>query len=226
MTGIFDSGAGGLAALRELRRINPSMDILFLQDRKNAPYGTKTEEEILALAENNIKRLRAAGASRVLIACCTASTVYRRLQRELKEISVPIIEPTAELAAGLTRSRKIAVIATRHTVRCESFSRAIKAKDSAIRVTEIEAQELVEIAERISAGLKMTDGDEDYFSSLLTRIRATDADTLVLGCTHFSHLENKFKEKIKNITTVDAAKTGAHIIAESRGRGLGATVFL
>ncbi len=226
MTGIFDSGAGGLAALRELRRINQDLDILFLADSQNAPYGTKTEDEILALTEKNITRLRAAGAERVLIACCTASTVYARLGTDLQKISVPIIAPTAELAVSLTKTRKIAVIATRRTVKCEAFAKSIKAKDSATRVTEIEAQPLVRIAEHICAGRLMTDAEEAYFKELLARIKATDADTLVLGCTHFSHLENKFKENIKNIKTVDAAKTGARLIAEASQCGMGATVFL
>ncbi len=226
MTGIFDSGAGGLAALGELRRINPDEDILFLADRQNAPYGTKTEEEILSLTEENIRKLSYAGAEKVLIACCTASTVFRRLPTELREISVPIIDPAAAYALSLTKNRRIAVIATRHTVKCGAFLHSIKRIDSAARVTEIEAQPLVSVAERISSGVIMTKDECEYFSSLVCRIRASGADTLLLGCTHFSHLENKFTEAIKNIKTANAAKIGAHLMASKKSSGCGSTVFL
>ena len=95
MIGIFDSGVGGFSAYRTVRRMLPRENILYLADRKNAPYGTKSKDEILSFTKNNIKRLSAMGAERILIACCTASSVYDLLSEEEKEISLPIIRPAA-----------------------------------------------------------------------------------------------------------------------------------
>ncbi len=226
MIGIFDSGAGGLAALRELRRLNPREDVLFLADRKNAPYGTKSEDEILRLTAENIKKIKNAGAKRVLIACCTASTVYEKLPFELRKIALPIIDPTADLAVKSTENSHIAVIATEHTVRCSAFSQAIKRTGARITVTELEAQILVGIAECVAAGEVL---DEDAISKIeksLLPLTHLSADTLILGCTHFSHLKNEIRRFAKNMKIIDSAKTGAQIIAESAGCGIGATVFL
>ena len=74
MLGVFDSGVGGLAALRELRRLLPFEDMIYLADKENAPYGTKTEDELVALVREDVKRLRELGAEKILMACCTAST--------------------------------------------------------------------------------------------------------------------------------------------------------
>ena len=76
MIGVFDSGAGGIDTVRHLRGLLPFADICYIADRKNAPYGTKSKNEIVALAVNNIKHLELLGAERVLIACCTASSVF------------------------------------------------------------------------------------------------------------------------------------------------------
>ena len=105
MIGIFDSGVGGLTALAELRRLLPNADMIYLADRENAPYGNKSEEQILAAAEGCIKRLTEAGADKILIACCTASTLHHRLSESARRISTPIILPAAR--AAIRRSKSI-----------------------------------------------------------------------------------------------------------------------
>ena len=107
MIGIFDSGVGGLSALDEVRKIAPKADICFLADRNNAPYGTKTKEEVKKLAEANIEKLLSLGAEKILIACCTASTVYHELSDFHKSISVPIIEISAKRAFEISKTKRI-----------------------------------------------------------------------------------------------------------------------
>ena len=120
--GVFDSGVGGLASARVLRSRLKAENIIYLADRKNAPYGTKSKEELISLVSNDILRLKNYGCRICLIACCTASSVYEHLDNELKKISLPIIEPAALLAS---RGRKIAVIATEHTVESSVFKQKI-----------------------------------------------------------------------------------------------------
>ena len=145
MIGVFDSGVGGLTALAELRRLLPRTDMIYLADREHAPYGTKSEEEILSLAENCIKRLITAGAERILIACCTASTLHSRLTEGARRITTPIIAPAARAAQRVSRG-KIAVIATEATVRSHAFRRELLAIGEC-EVTEHAAQELVAMVE-------------------------------------------------------------------------------
>ena len=95
MIGIFDSGVGGFNALFEIRRRLPFADIAYFADEKNAPYGTKSEDQLLKLVKKDAEILKGIGASEILIACCTASTVFERLNEEEKRNLTPIIAPAA-----------------------------------------------------------------------------------------------------------------------------------
>lgn len=226
MIGIFDSGAGGLAALWELRKLSSNEDILFLADRENAPYGTKSEEEVLCLTERGVSKLLFSGARKVLIACCTASTVHEKLPLFLKERSVPVIEPTARLAAASTENGNIAVIATERTVKSNAFSNAIRRIKATVKVSEYPAQELVEIAEQVAAGKIPDKSSRRKIESMINASLSGGADTLVLGCTHFSHLKKIIKDVTNSVKIIDSAKIGAEHIAKDAKRGSGATVFL
>ena len=146
MTGIFDSGAGGLTALYELRRLCPSEDIIFLADRKNAPYGPRSKGELEKIVRANVERLLDLGADRVLMACCTASTVYVSLPEELRRRCIEIITPAARVAAEISRGR-VGVISTEATYKSLSFPRAISKIRGDISVISAYSPELVELVE-------------------------------------------------------------------------------
>lgn len=210
MIGVLDSGRGGLVAYKELRRLMPRVDITYLADRKNAPYGNKTPGEILRLTECGIRRLGDMGCEMVLIACCTASSLHDLLPEELRNISIPIITPTARLCRD---SRSVLVIATEHTVRSGAFSKEIK-RFSTASVREIPMQPLVDLIEwgqdtkdAVSEIVKMCDG----------------CDTLILGCTHFSHLYDDLRARLPEVKILSPAHIGANEVRKikiSRGCGL------
>ena len=226
MIGIFDSGVGGLTALAELRRLLPSADMIYLADRENAPYGNKSEEQILAAAEGCIKRLTEAGADKILIACCTASTLHHRLSEEARRISTPIILPAA--VAAIRKSRgSIAVIATEATVRSHAFARALL-RESECRVWEYPAQELVTMVEGGADDEKpLTEEQEKLLSRILSPVRVSRADTLILGCTHFPHLAGHIGRMLPRVNLISPSLEGALELAKStEDRGSGKTVFL
>lgn len=206
MIGVFDSGVGGICAFRRVRELMPREDMIYLADRKNAPYGTKSEDEIRALTERNIKLLRGLGAEVVLIACCTASSLHHTLCREAREISIPIIAPAAALAAKV--GKKIAVIATNHTATSGAFSREIGRLSDAI-VFEMSEQPLVALVEKGSRDGRVTEECREYLRGLRDRISATGADTLILGCTHFSHLEKEIGGLLPRVKIISPARVGA-----------------
>ena len=211
MIGIFDSGVGGKISLYEIRRLLPRADIVYLADRKNAPYGTKSPSEILRLVSEDIRRLRERGAEKILIACCTASTVWERLSESEREISLPIIRPAA-LTAARVSGGAVTVIATEATVKSGAFKAEIKRLSPTLTVTEIAAQELVSLVEGGAADGRLTPRDIKIITATAERIKETKADTLVLGCTHFSHLE-KTLEALTGAKTVSPAKEGAMALA-------------
>ena len=220
MIGVFDSGRGGLAAFFEIRKALPLQDIAYLADRENAPYGTKSPERLIRLVENDIRRLSEIGAKRILIACCTASTVYGELAEKYRSISIPIVEPTAMAVAEAT-SGHVTVFATEATVRSEAFSKALGRYSSA-EVYEIAAQGLVTLIEEQAPG-----GDVFKKVGELIGKMPKNTDTVVLGCTHFSFAKRIFAELLgPQIRVVDAAAVGAKsIICESENVGCGKVLY-
>ena len=226
MIGIFDSGVGGICALRQVRKMLPCEDIIYLADRKNAPYGTKTPEEILKFTETNIKKLKECGAVRILIACCTASSLYDSLPTWARDVSLPIIRPAAIKAAQV--GQNIVVIATRHTCGISAFGGEIKRLSDA-RVIEYAEQELVTLVERGNRDGRLDSEGKEYLDRLSEKIRLSQADTLVLGCTHFSHLENEIHHRLPNIKIISPARVGAEKIVEiinSRNHENGKTRYI
>ena len=211
MIGIFDSGVGGLCACKEVRRLLPREDILFLADRKNAPYGTKSKDEILKFTKNNIKLLRKLGADKILIACCTASSLYNLLSHSEREIATPIITPAARLAAEL--GGRVAVIATNHTVKSHAFSREI-VKISPTPIAEMAEQQLVALVERGNRDGRLDSECREYLRRLAVRIRASEAEVLILGCTHFSHLEYEIGRLLPDVKIISPAREGAKEIVK------------
>lgn len=226
MIGIFDSGVGGICSYRRVRELLPFEDVVYLADRKNAPYGTKTKDEIKSFTERNIKILRSLGADAVLIACCSASSVYDMLGEEERAVSMPIIRPAAALAARL--GSKIAVIATRHTANSGAFGREIKRLCDA-SVYEMAEQELVTLVEGGSSDGRVSAECRKYLLSLSERVKSTGADTLILGCTHFSHLEREIGRLLPKVKIISPARVGAEEIVKkisSRPRESGRVVYL
>lgn len=226
MIGVFDSGVGGLTALAELRELAPDADILYLADRKNAPYGTKSENELIELVTEDARRLLRAGARRILIACCTASTVYNCLPKSEARICVPIIEPAAEAAAKASKSGRIAVIATKRTVESHAFSNALR-KLRTVNVDEYEAQELVSIVESGARDGYCTADTKLYLECLLKPVYDSGADTLILGCTHFPHLCREIQKILPNVNIISPSHEGALALLEGVSpKGTGRTIYL
>lgn len=210
MIGVFDSGEGGENAVRHLKMLSPNSDILLYTDRKNLPYGKKSTTELIELTEHGIRRLLFEGADRVLIACCTASSVHHALCSELRACSIPIIAPTARRALGITRSGRIAVIATEATVRHCAFSAALGESC----VGEIPASILVDAIEQGERDGRVSDKTADVLDLLARKIAELDTDTLILGCTHFERLSGEISRRLEKIAkrkilTVNSAREGA-----------------
>lgn len=211
MIGIFDSGLGGLAVLRRVRELNKSANLVFYADLKNAPYGTKSPHELIRLVKNDVRILKRAGASRILIGCCTASTVYSSLSELEREICVPIIAPTARAAVRESKNGRIGVIGTRATVASRAFSREIS-KISDCEVYEKEAQELVALVESGECDGRLSRGARDKLYGILKPLREKNIDTVVLGCTHFDWLLRSIEECLPNVRAVSSPRAGAYAI--------------
>ena len=215
MVGIFDSGMGGAFALTELRKLSPDADVVFRADRKNAPYGTKPRELLINLVERNIDVLRSYGAEDILIACCTASTVYAELQDRYRKCVIPIIDATAYAAVMTSESKRIGVLATESTVRSGAFENAIHRYCARAEVRSCAVQPLVSAIEQRK--------ETDYILAEAVS-RLGGVDTVILGCTHFAAVEEKIKKE--GLAAVNSARVGAELLSGHITSGCGATLYI
>lgn len=227
MIGIFDSGAGGYAVLGELRKLSGKADVILFCDTKNAPYGTKSEDELKRLVSRDIKILTSHGASRVLMACCTASTVHEKLTKSDRNISVPIILPTAKSAITASVGGKIGIIATDRTHRSGAFSKAILSLCPTATPIGWCAQDLVKMIEDGVTDKTATPADIEKIKTILSGALSSDIDTLILGCTHFPHLKETISSLFPGVKIISSAKEGVRsILGDEALSGGGKTVIV
>lgn len=178
---VVDSGVGGISVLRELVRLMPGENYLYYGDSANAPYGTKTTQQVRELTLAVADMLMERGIKALVVACNTATAVaIDALREKYPECIIVGIEPALKMAADRFPKGNIGVMATPVTLREEKFSR------QAERFTEetlfrIPAPGLVELIEQ-----GKTDSDElrEFLTRLLTPYIGK-LDALVLGCTHY-----------------------------------------
>lgn len=218
MIGVFDSGVGGLCSFERLSELIRDEELVYLADRKHAPYGTKCEHEIIELAKRNISLLRGMGAEKILIACCTASGIYERLETEERAVAIPIIRPAAEEAVRLVGDGgRVATISTDFTASHHIFKNEINSISSGVCVSEISAQILVELVELGARDGRLLPRECDLLDEICQKIKQTNPSALILGCTHFSHLKEELAERLSGISVIDTAALGAeHLAAVAR----------
>ena len=178
---VFDSGVGGISVLRHLVRLMPQERYLYFGDSANAPYGTRTKEEVrdltLAAAENLHRR----GIKALVVACNTAtSAAIGDLRAAYPDLPVIGIEPALKLAADLFPRGSIAVMATPMTLREEKFNRLMARFSQHCTIHKLPAPGLVELVE---SGKADSPEAEEFLRNLFAPYPQLDA--LVLGCTHY-----------------------------------------
>jgi glutamate racemase len=185
---VFDSGLGGLSVLAEIERLRPDVEIVYAADDAAFPYGRLGEAELVARVETVMARLIAESKPDiVVIACSTASTLalppLRAAYPQLPFVGVvPAIKPAAEAS----RSGLISVLATRGTV-ARDYTRALVREHAAgCEVTLIGSPLLAVIAERVTRGEQVKDGEiEREIAPCFVDRDGRRTDQVVLACTHF-----------------------------------------
>ena len=184
--GIFDSGLGGLTAVRALVQAAPWESFVYLGDTANAPYGDRTREQLVELSRQNVRFLRGQGVKALLVACNTSTAnamdVMRAENPDLPLVGV--IEPAAAAAVSVTETGRIGLLATAATVASGAYDRAVGRLAPGASVTAVACPRLVPLVEAgrtDPADPELTDAVAEYTAPLL----AAGVDTVILGCTHY-----------------------------------------
>ena len=125
--GVFDSGLGGLTAVRSLWRILPEEDLIYFGDTARVPYGGRSRETILKYARQDVRFLRSFDLKAILIACGTVTTTsLSTLQSENDLPMVGVVEPTCRRAALVTKNKRVGMIATSASVRSGAYEATLR----------------------------------------------------------------------------------------------------
>ncbi|BAL01199.1 glutamate racemase [Oscillibacter valericigenes Sjm18-20] len=183
--GVFDSGLGGLTAVRSLKKILPEEDLIYFGDTSRVPYGGRSRETILKYARQDVRFLRSFDLKAILIACGTVSTTSLPTLRAENDLPmVGVVEPTCARAAAVTKNKRVGMIATQASVRAGTYEKTLAELDPDIRVFAKACPLFVPLVENG----RFHKGDvviETMAREYLEPMRETGIDTLILGCTHY-----------------------------------------
>ncbi|MFP3867211.1 MAG: glutamate racemase [Desulfobacteraceae bacterium] len=202
MIGVFDSGFGGLLVLKELLRLLPEYDYLYLGDNARIPYGTRSDEVVYRFTHQAVDYLLQQGCVLVILACHTASSkALRRIQQQYLPAHFPdrrvlgVVIPTVEAALAQSSRERIGVIGTEGTVASNSFAIELMKLEPATQVFQQACPLLVPI---IEAGEQDWEGTELILKKYLASLQQARVDTLVLGCTHYSIVKSQIRAIMGN----------------------------
>ena len=196
--GFFDSGIGGISVWKEVVKLLPRENTIYLSDSKNSPYGSKTISEIQDISFKNTKWLIEKGCKLIVVACNTATTNSINLLREKFEIPFVGIEPGIKPAIKDSKNGKIGVLATRGTLSSELFEKTSQSFFG-IDIIEKDGDGIVEI---IESGEFENNELESLLRKYLNPMIDYGIDQLVLGCTHYFIVKELIKKIVGNKITI------------------------
>lgn len=205
--GVFDSGVGGSSIWKEINKLLPLENTIYLADSKNAPYGNKPSEEITALSIKNTKKLLEYSCKIIVVACNTATTNAISTLREKFKIPIIGIEPAIKPAALRTKSKSIGILATKGTLSSALFSQTHKEFTKDISVVEIIGEGLVPL---IEAG--NLDGPEmiQLLKKHTKPMIQANVDYVVLGCSHYPYIVPALKKILpQHVEIIDSGEAVA-----------------
>lgn len=204
--GMFDSGVGGLTVLKEVKKLMPNEEIIYLGDTKRFPYGSKSKDAIIEASRNCVKYLIEKNVKLIVIACGTATS--QSIDVLKKEFNIPIIgiiDPTVDYLEKQIKSKEtIGVIATQGTIRSNAWEEKILERINTVQVKSEETPLLATMAEQGWTNNKVAKYTIKEYMKCFKKI-----DRLILGCTHYPLFEELIKKELSK--KVDIINTGEKV---------------
>ena len=194
--GVFDSGVGGLSVVQDIYRTLPNESIVYFADSGYAPYGEKTQEDIIARSVKITDFLLQFQIKALVVACNTATAAAVITLRKLYP-NLPIIgmEPGLKPAIAATRSKRVGVLATKSTLQSEKFNQL---KEQLTREAQVDffSQPCVGLVNQIEQGQLNAPETLELIRKYVTPLIDQGVDTLVLGCTHYLFVAHLIEQVI------------------------------
>lgn len=216
--GVFDSGIGGTSIWKEIHSLLPNEKTIYLADSKNAPYGQKSKEEIIALSKKNVDFLLDMNCKLIVVACNTATTNAITELRAAYHVPLIGIEPAIKPAANKSKTQVIGILATKGTLNSALFHKTAEMFHDT-KIIEQVGYGLVQLIEDGNLNSpEMTQLLESYLHPMIE----ANIDYLVLGCSHYPYLIPQIKKILPpHIHIIDSGEAVArqtqHILQDKVG---------
>lgn len=197
--GVFDSGIGGLSVVKQLQKVLPHEDIVYIGDTKRNPYGVRSDEEIIRFSIEMAQWLEKQGIKLGIIACNTITCVsYDALEKEQR---YPLVGMSRglQMAAEKSKNRKVAVLATPATIHSHSHQQCSAALYPDLQIAEVSCPPLASL---IEMGVKGEELDKAIYDGVQMAME-NGVDAAILGCTHYPFVRAKMEELAPSIQWID-----------------------
>lgn len=213
--GVFDSGLGGLTAVKELLKVLPYENIIYFGDTGRVPYGDKSRKTILKYALQDIEFLKSLDVKMILAACGTVSSILGESNVNIEIPFTGVIAPTATAAASATRNNKIGIIGTTATIKSGSYKRELLKINPNLQIFEQDCPLFVPLVEN---GFIEKDNKATLIiaEKYLAGLRNKKIDTLILGCTHYPIISEIISKVIGlEVKLIDSGREAAIFAANA-----------
>ncbi|MBL7036509.1 glutamate racemase [Candidatus Microgenomates bacterium] len=193
--GVFDSGIGGLTVVKQLKKILPKENIVYLGDTARVPYGTRSKKVIEEFALEDLRFLLKRKVKCVVVACNTVSALaLKKVKDNSSMVVFGMINPANAKALKTSKNKKIGLVGTRATVGSNAYKNIYMKRHASLLVPLVE--------EGITKGPELDIFIKKYFKDFKGKV-----DTLILGCTHYPIIKKSIEKYLgQNITLVDPAE--------------------
>jgi len=201
--GIFDSGLGGLTAVKQIMKELPDEHLIYFGDTGRVPYGTRSEETIIKYSKSDIRFLKSFDVKQIVVACGTVSSVALPLLKNKEQIPMlGVVEAASDAAVNATKNKNVGIIGTPGTVKSGAYTAWILNKNPEIQVFSKACPLFVPLVEN---GHFDTPVAKLVIEEYLQDLKKQGIDTLILGCTHYPLLKKAIAEFMgESVTLIDA----------------------
>lgn len=215
--GIFDSGVGGVTVLKEILALLPQENIIYYADNNNAPYGEKDRESLQKLCCNIVDFFMKNECKAIVIACNTATAAALKLLQKKYQIPIiGVISAGARIASEIGKNKKINILATPFTVNSNAYIDEFKRLSKDIEVFQEGCAELCPMIEK---GWETFQDRNSILKSHLNNL-SSEADTLILACTHYPIIKKDIKSFFSGNIVDPAKETALELLSILKGKNL------
>ena len=212
--GVFDSGLGGLTAVKEIMDILPNESLIYFGDTGRVPYGTRSRETIIKYSENDIRFLESFDVKLIVVACGTVSSVALPVIKDrFKTPIIGVVDATSAAAAAATKNNKIGIIGTPGTILSNAYNNCINEINPEIKTFKKACPLFVPLVEN---GHFDTPVARLVIEEYLSELKKENIDTLILGCTHYPLLEKAIQDFLgQKVTLINSGAETAKLVKKS-----------